>query len=79
MYILHLFPLGEVRLYLSTILIYGFNIYISGYDEHHNRIDFTMDRMHYPEDYPNVMGYCHIISYIKNGITTKCNTYASLG
>ena len=78
MYTLHISPLGEVVLHFATIQISGFNIYISGYDEDHNRIDFTMDRFCYPEDSPYGCGYCHIVSYVMQGVTTSCNIYRSI-
>lgn len=52
MYTLHISPLGEVVLHFDTIRISGFNVYISGYDEDRNRIDFTMDKFRYPDDSP---------------------------
>ena len=78
MYTLHLSPLGEVTLHLDTVHISGFNIYLTGYDDDNNRIDFTMDKLCYLEDIPYDFGYCHILSYTKNGISTPCNIYRSL-
>ena len=78
MYILHLSPLGRIILRLNTIRISGFEIHISGYDEDRNRIDFTMSKICYPEDSPYDCGYCHIVSYVKDGILTPCNIYRSL-
>lgn len=78
LYALYIRPLGEVILHLDSISIDGFKIFITGYDNDHNRIDFTMDKMAYLEDSPCDCGYCHIVSYVKNGITTPCNIYRAL-
>lgn len=78
MYTMHLSPFGEIILHLNTIHILGFNIYISGYDSNHNRIDFIMRKICYPEDSPFGWGYCHIVSYADNGTTTECDTYQSI-
>ena len=78
MYTLYLSPLGEVVLHFATIQISGFYVYISGYDEDRNRIDFVMDKLQYPDDSPYDCGYCHIISYAMQGVTTPCNIYRSI-
>ena len=36
--------IGEVILYFDTIKPCGFNIYGSGYDNHHNHIKLTLDK-----------------------------------
>ena len=63
MYTLYLPTIGEVTLQFATININGSKIYISGYDEDRNRVDFTLDKLEYPEERPEDCGYCHIISY----------------
>lgn len=78
LYTLHIRPLGEVILHLDSISIDGFKIFITGYDNDHNRIDFTMDKLCYLEDSPDDYGYCHIISYVKGGVHTACNVYKPL-
>lgn len=78
MYTLHIPTVGKVVLHFATIRIHGFNIYISGFDEDHNRIDLTLDKICYPEDSPYDCGYCHIISYTMHGKTVPCNTYKSI-
>ena len=78
MYVLHISPLGRVVIYLSTIIISGFNIYMTGYDEDHNRVDFVMDKISYPDENPEGCGYCHILSYTMHGVTVPCNTYKSI-
>lgn len=78
MYTLYIPSIGEVILHFATIYITGFKIYISGYDEDHNRIDLTLDKLVYPEDSPFGCGYCHIISYATQGATIPCNYYRSI-
>lgn len=77
-YTLFMQPLGEVHLHLDSTIIDGFNIFITGYDDDHNRIDFTMDRLCYLEDSPCDYGYCHIVSYVKGGVFATCNVYKPL-
>lgn len=78
MYTLHIPTVGEVILYFATIRISGLHIYISGYDEDHNRLDLTLDKLVYPEDSPYDCGYCHILSYTMHGKVVPCNTYNSI-
>jgi hypothetical protein len=78
MYTLYLPTVGEVVLHFATIRISGFRVYISGYDEYHERIDFIMDKLAYPDDRPEGCGYCHIISYTMHGVTVSCNYYKSI-
>jgi hypothetical protein len=78
MYTLYLPTVGEVVLHFATIRIDGFKIYISGYDDEHNRVDLTLDRLVYPDDRPHGCGYCHIISYTTQGKTVPCNSYKSI-
>lgn len=78
MYTLYLPTIGEVTLYFATIRIDGSKVYISGYDEDHNRIDLTLDKLVYPEERPEDCGYCHIISYEAYGETVPCNYYRSI-
>ena len=78
MYTLYMSPLGEITLDLDSIRISGFNIYVAGYDNDRERIDFTMEKICYLEDIPYGFGYCHILSYTKDGISTPCNIYRSL-
>lgn len=77
-YLMRTQVLSNVVLYLETIQISGFFVYISGYDDDRNQINFVMDRFIFPEDITYDYGYCHIVSYTKNGITTMCNLYQSL-
>lgn len=79
MYTMYLQPLGEITLDLSTIRISGFFIYVTGQDDHHNTIEFTMDKLCYLEDDPYDYGYCHIVAYVKQSIKTFCDIFKSLG
>ena len=78
MYTLYLPTVGEVVLHFATIRIDGFKIYITGYDDEHNRVDLTLDRLVYPEERPEDCGYCHVISYTTQGKTVPCNSYKSI-
>ena len=78
MYTMYLLPIGEVVLHFNTLRISGRNVYISGYDEDKNRIDFTMDNLCYPDESPYDCGYCHITEYSMHGKTTTCNAYKSI-
>lgn len=78
LYALYHRELGQIILHLDTIRISGFNTYVTGYDDDHNPIDFIMDKFDFLEDYSAGYGYCHIISYTKNGITIPCNIYQAL-
>ena len=78
MYTLYLLPIGEIILRFATIRMSGFYIYISGYDEDRNRVDFVMDKLCYPDDSPYGCGYCHILSYTTQGKVVPCNIYRSL-
>ena len=77
-YTLYLRQLGEVRLNLNTIIIQGATLYISGYDNDRNCIDFAMDKFNFLEDDTFSCDYCHIVSYNKHGVLTTCNMYAVL-
>ena len=78
MYTLYIPVIGEVILRLATIRFSGYNIYISGHDEEHNRIDFVFDKIKYPDDHHKEFGYCHILSYTMRGQTVPCNYYRSI-
>ena len=78
MYTMYLPAIGEVVLHFATIRFDGFKIYISGYDEDHNRVDFTLDRLIYPENSPEDCGYCHIVSYNTKGQTVPYSSYHSI-
>ena len=78
MYVIYLHPFGRIVLRHHTIHILGSHIYISGYDEDRNRIDFTLDIMKYPGDTVSNYGYCHIVSYTAQGVTTPCDLYLSV-
>ena len=78
LYTVHLPKIGEVRLYFDTICISGFNIYISGYDEKNNDITLHLDKLVYPDSRPEDCGYCHIIAYSTQGVTTSCNIYRAI-
>ena len=78
LYTVHIRPLGEVTLCLDTITISGFYIFIVGYNDNKDRINFTLDRLCYLEDSPYDYGYCHIVSYSKDGVSTQCNVYKPL-
>ena len=77
MYLLDIYPLGRIRLYIDSIVVCGSNIYILGYDDDRNNISFTLDKIGHPNEFPNGTGYCHIVSYTKNNISTQCNKYVS--
>ena len=77
-YTVYIQQLGEVRLDLSTVNICGFLLYISGYDNNRNLIDFVMDKFNFLEDDVFDCDYCHIISYTKCGVCTNHNAYAVL-
>ena len=79
MYTMYLQPLGEITLDLSTIRISGFFIYVDGYDDKHNGIKFTLNKLCYLENDPYDYGYCHIISYTNGNKTTFCDIFLSLG
>ena len=78
MYTLYIPTVGEVTLHFATIRISGFRIYISGYDDEHNRVDLTLDKLAYPYERPEGCGYCHIISYETQGKIVPCNYYRSI-
>lgn len=78
MYVIYLHPFGRIILRHHTIHILGRYIYISGCDEDHNRIDFTLDILKYPGDAISCYGYCHIVSYTTQGVTTPCDLYRSI-
>lgn len=78
MYTLYIPTVGEVILRFATIRISGHKVYISGYDEEHNRLDFVLDKLVYPDDHHQDFGYCHIISYTMRGKTVPCNYYKSI-
>lgn len=78
MYTLYLQPIGEVVLHFDTLRISGKNIYISGYDDDRNRVDFVMDNIQYPDELPYDCGYCHISSYTMHGVIVPCNEYKAL-
>ena len=78
MYTLYLQPLGEVTLYLDSIRISGFFVYMQGRDDANNIIDFTFDRLQFPDDTTYDFGYCHITEFIKCGTKTPCNIYRCL-
>lgn len=78
LYAIYSKTLGQVILHLDTIRISGFHTYVTGYDDDHNPIRFVMDRFNYLEDYYSSYGYCHMISYTKNGVTTPCSEYYAL-
>ena len=69
---------GHITLHMYTIHISGFHTYITGYDEDKKPVNFVMDKLCYLDDYITDYGYCHIISYTKDGVCTKCNLYQSL-
>lgn len=75
MYVIYLHPFGRIVLKHDTIFILGKFVYISGCDENHNRIDFVLDIMRYPD---GLRGYCHIVSYTIQGVTTPCDLYRSI-
>ena len=77
-YTIHLPKIGEVILYFDTIKPCGYNIYISGYDNDHNHIKLTLDKLVYPDSHPEECGFCHITAYAINGVTTTCNLYRSI-
>ena len=73
-YTIHSRELGRVVLHLDTIYFSGFFVYISGYDDDHNRINFTMDRFIFPAQ---ERGWCHVISYVIGNAHTSCSAYYS--
>ena len=79
MYTLYLRQLGEVTLCLDTIRKSRHFVFVTGYDDGGNCIEFIMDKFCALRDSPYDYGYCHIRSYVKNGICTKCNIYRALG
>ncbi len=78
MYTLYIPTIGEVTLHFATIRIHGSKIYITGLDDEHNRLDFVLDKLVYPEGRPEDCGYCHIVSYTMHGKTVPCNYYKSI-
>lgn len=79
MYTLYFPSLGEITLDLDTIFLCGHIFHIIGYDDSHSRIKFTMDKLSCLEEYYYDYGYCHIISYTKDGVTVPCSFYHALG
>lgn len=79
MYTLHIRSLGRIILHISTMYVCGAMIHVSGHDDDNNIISFIMDRFICPDDSYYEYGYCHIVSYIKDGILTACNAYSSIG
>ena len=77
-YKLYFASFNIITLHFSTMRISGRKTYITGYDDNNERIDFIMDRFQHPDDEPYDYGYCHIISYVKNGVSTPCNIYGAL-
>lgn len=78
MYTLYIPTIGEVTLHFATIRIHGFKIYITGFDDEHNRLDFILDKLVYPDEQPEGCGYCHINSYELHGKTVPYNKYHSI-
>lgn len=78
MHTMYIPSIGEVTLHLNTIYVERALLYITGYDCKHNRIKFAMDKFRCLDDYPCDCGYCHVVSYTKDGVTTQCNFYKSL-
>lgn len=76
-YTVHLPVIGELTLYYDSIRVHGYNIYISGYDNEHNPIELTLDKLKYPQERPGDYGYCHIISYTIRGQVVHCDIYTS--
>ena len=75
MYVIYLRPFGRIVLRHNTIFILGKFVYISGCDEQHNNINLVLDKLQYPCE---LRGYCHIVSYTAQGVTTPCNLYKSI-
>lgn len=78
MYVIYLHPFGRIVLRHHTIHILGSHVYIAGYDENHTQIDLTLDAMKYPGDGIFACGYCHIVAYTAQGVTTLCDLYRSI-
>ena len=79
LYAIHTAELGKVMLHTKTMSFHDKNIHITGYDDDDNQISFVLDKICYLEDYfSSDYGYCHIVSYTKDGVCTKCNMYQSL-
>lgn len=78
MYTLYIPTIGEVTLCFATIHISGSKIYITGFDDEHNRLDFILDKLVYPDERPEGCGYCHINSYTMHDKTVSCNYYKSI-
>lgn len=70
--------LGRIILHEDTIVRRGRIIYMLGYDDKHTPIRFVIDKMCHTNDYVLDYGYCHIVSYTKDGVCTECNMYQSL-
>ena len=77
-YALYIKPFGVVTLHLDTVVISGFNLYVTGYDCNKSRIDFVMNKFTFLEDDVYDCGYCRIKQYTKDGVTTTCNIYQSV-
>ena len=69
---------GLVGVYYDDIRIRGFNTYMTGYDEHSNRIYIVADRVVYQTDRQYDCGWCHIVAYTMHGETVRCSYYESI-
>ena len=78
MYTVYVPDLGEVWLDLDSLVLLGHIFHIIGRDDSRSRIEFVIDKLSCLEDYYNDYGYCHILSYTKDGVMTPCNLYCSL-
>lgn len=79
LYVINTAELGRVILHMSTMSFHDIYIHVIGYDDDDNQIRFVLDKICYLDDYfSSDYGYCHIVSYLKDGVCTECNMYQSL-
>lgn len=71
--------LGELALYLNTLVCTRGYFYILGYNNARKQVRLTMDRFYYPNDIALEYGYAHIVAYTIGESTGKCDIYCSIG
>lgn len=71
--------IGEVSLYISTILVINARTIMRGKDLNGNTVRIKADRFSCPDDIHTDYGYIHIIEYIIDNIATPCSLHCSIG
>jgi hypothetical protein len=78
MYTIYLDGIGEVTLRKNVMHSHKHKTCILGHDNNRVRIGIIVDKLIMPSNPFDDCGYCHITSYTRFGITTKCNIYAAI-